>query len=84
MKRSIWADDYLNLRKSLKKIRKEANQTQKELTITLDKPRTYVTKYELVDRNLDFLEVIKVCGACDIKPSAFIKRFIKTNKNTTS
>ncbi len=55
MKRSIWTEEYNHLRKALKRIRLEGNLTQYELADLLQKPRTYVTKYENADRNLDFV-----------------------------
>ena len=82
MKRSIWADEYLELRKILKSIRQQANLTQLELADLLEKPRTYVTKYENADRNLDFIEIIKVCLACQKDPRIFLDEFIKKSKIT--
>ena len=61
-------------------MRKQARLTQLELSQILDKPRTYVTKYENADRNLDFIEVIKICHACKVAPSTFIRNFIKQAK----
>ena len=76
MKRSIWSEEYKTLRVLLREIRKKADLTQKQLAEILDKPRTYVTKYETADRNLDFVEVVKVCEACNIDPVRFLEEFI--------
>lgn len=77
MKRSIWDKEYNALRKALKKLRKDQGLSQLELANILDKPRTYVTKYETADRNLDFVEVIKVCKALNSDPISFIKVYLK-------
>jgi len=77
MRRSIWTDEYQKLRKALKNMRVEAHLNQKDLAILLDKPRTFVTKYENADRNLDLLEVIKVCKACNKDPLAFLKQLLQ-------
>ena len=75
MKKSIWEDSYTKLRKELKKIRKKTGLTQIQLAEKLEKPQSYVSKYEIGDRNLDFIEVLNVCKACDVKPEDFMKKF---------
>jgi len=74
MKKSIWDDSYNKLRKELKRIRKNAGLTQKQLAELLEKPQSYVSKYEIGDRNLDLIEFINVCKACNEKPEVFIDR----------
>ena len=74
MKKSIWEEGYTKLRKELRKIRKQAGFTQKQLSEKLNKPQSYVSKYEIGDRNPDFLEVIEICVACDELPEVFIKK----------
>lgn len=73
MKKSIWDDSYKNLRKELKKIRKKAGLTQVQLADLLEKPQSYVSKYEIGDRNLDLIEFINVCKACNEKPEKLMK-----------
>ena len=76
MKRIIWDDEYNALRKALKKLRKNHGLSQLELSKIIDKPRTFVTKYETADRNLDFVEVIKICKACEKDPIEFLKEYL--------
>lgn len=45
----------------LRKIRKERNITQEELSERLGKHRTFVTKYESGDRRLDVFELQAIC-----------------------
>ncbi|MCB0744680.1 MAG: helix-turn-helix transcriptional regulator [Ignavibacteriae bacterium] len=75
MKKSIWDDHYSKLRKELKKIRKRAGLTQIQLAEKLEKPQSYVSKYEIGDRNLDFIEVIYVCNACNENPENLLNMF---------
>lgn len=80
MKKSIWHKDYLTLRKALRKMRKNNDLTQTELAEKLDKPQSFVAKYENGDRNLDLLEIIKICDACDTPTEKFIKGLLKRLK----
>lgn len=75
MKRSIWHSDYQTLRQVLKQIRLEAGFTQTELALKLEKPQSFVAKYENGDRNLDFLEVMDICQLCGVSVESFIKRY---------
>ena len=43
---------------ALVRIRKEAELTQQQLAKKLDKPQSYVSKYETGERTLDMIEVI--------------------------
>ncbi len=74
MKRSIWHDDYIKLRDLLKSMRLEQGLTQVQLAKKLDKPQSFVAKYECGDRNLDFIEVIKVCECCDTDIQTLLKQ----------
>ena len=77
MKKSIWDHNYTVLRKELKSIRQKANLTQTQLAVLLEKHQSHVAKYELGDRNLDYLEVINVCNLCAVVPEDFMKTFRK-------
>lgn len=76
MRRSIWTENYIELRKALKEIRVSNNLSQLELSKLLDKHRTYVTKYENAERNIDFIEVLKICKACKVDPHEFLKKVL--------
>lgn len=71
MKKSIWEESYNLLRKELRLIRKGAGLTQLQLAKKLEKNQSYVSKYEIGDRNLDYIEVIYVCKACNENPDKF-------------
>ena len=74
MKKSVWQEKYKKLSSELRAIRTAAGYTQVQLAEKLDKPQSYVSKYESGERNLDFLEVLAVCEACQTEPSELIKR----------
>ena len=61
---NAWDPKRQQVRDFLKKLRKNAGLTQTQLAQMLDKPQSYVSKYELGERKLDFVETIEVCEAC--------------------
>jgi transcriptional regulator with XRE-family HTH domain len=73
MKKSVWQKSYTNLAMALKEMRLKADLTQKMLADKLEKPQSYVSKYENGDRYLDFIEVIAVCKACNCAPTQLIE-----------
>ena len=81
MKKSIWHKDYLTLREALKAMRKDNDLTQTKLAEKLDKPQSFIAKYENGDRNLDLLEIIKICEACNTSTEKFIKDLLKQLQN---
>jgi len=72
MKKSLWQKKYESLRSALKKMRLEVGLTQVQLSIKLDKPQSFVSKYENGERNVDFLEVLEICEACGSDPVKLI------------
>jgi len=63
---------------ALRELRREFDITQSELARLLDKPQSYVSKYESGEKRLDFLEVRSICMALGISLSDFVLRFEKT------
>ncbi len=60
---------------------KRKKLTQVELSKLLNKPQSYVSKYEIGDRNVDVIELISICHACEIQPTTFIKNLNKKLQN---
>lgn len=59
----------------LRKIRLEADLRQQDLAERLNRPQSFVSKYESGERRLDLLEVRAICEACDTSLPAFVRRF---------
>ncbi len=74
MKKSVWQEKYKTLATELGEIRKSLGLTQSQLAKKLDKPQSYVSKYESGDRYLDFIEVLAVCEACNADPVQLIQK----------
>ena len=68
---------YGRFRALLRKVREEAGLSQTALAKKLGKPQTFVSKSELGERRIDFLETIDFCAACGVAVSAFSARLEK-------
>ena len=68
---------YTRFRSVLRQIREEAGLSQGELARKLGKPQTFVSKSELGERRVDFLEVAAICAACRVSVNQFHQRVSK-------
>lgn len=68
---------YGRFRALLRKIREEAGLSQTELAQKLGKPQTFVSKSEIGERRIDFLETLDFCAACDVAMERFVSRLEK-------
>lgn len=68
---------YGRFRALLRKVREEAGLSQTALAKKLGKPQTFVSKSELGERRVDFLETIDFCAACGVAVSVFSARLEK-------
>ncbi|WP_108944145.1 helix-turn-helix domain-containing protein [Shewanella halifaxensis] len=66
-----------SLRNALKVMRKTAGLNQSQLAQKLDKPQSFVSKYESGERQLRILELEQVCIACGTTAHEFLKDFSK-------
>lgn len=53
-------------RELLRQIRVDAGLTQVQLAEELGKPQSYVSKAEMGERRLDFIETLDFCKACGV------------------
>ncbi len=58
----------------LKSIRVEAGLNQEDLARRLNKPQSFISKYESGERRLDLLEISHLCTAVGISLSRFAER----------
>jgi transcriptional regulator with XRE-family HTH domain len=56
----------------LKGARLAANLNQEDLAARLNRPQSYVSKYESGERRLDVIEYLEVCAALGISPHDII------------
>ncbi len=75
MKKSIYSGQHKKLLELLKKIRKDAGYTQVQLAEKLNKPQSFVSKYESGERRLDLVELNNLCLLLKIPLVDFVGMF---------
>lgn len=61
----------------LKSYREQKSITQVELAARLDKPQSYISKFESGERRLDFVEVLEICEVIGVEPEQLISDYQK-------
>ncbi len=59
----------------LKELRQNSELTQKEVACRLKRPQSYVSKYELGERRLEFIETAEICDALGVDLAEFARLF---------
>lgn len=77
MEKSLFTAEYRLLCRLLREKRKEAGLTQVDVANRLEVPQTYISKWELGGRRLDFLQVRQYCKAIGITLAEFVADFEK-------
>lgn len=77
MGRGIETGQYLAVRELLRELRETAALRQEDIAKELSVPQSFVSKYESGERQLDIVELRKVCRALNISLREFVSRFEK-------
>ncbi len=72
---TIWTERHSLLRAKLREMRTSYKLTQATLAQRLQKPQSYVSKYESGERNLDLIEIHDICLACGVRLVDFIAQY---------
>jgi transcriptional regulator with XRE-family HTH domain len=75
--KSNFTQDYALFREMLKSLRLERGRTQADLSSALGMPQSFVSKYEMGERRLDFVEVARICNELDKPLPEFAEEFSK-------
>lgn len=75
MKTELWSEREQAFRNELKSLRKQAGYNQSELATKLNKPQSFVSKYESGERQLRFQEIELICLVCGSSMSEFSASF---------
>lgn len=70
-----WDSQRLVFQQLIRELRNNASLTQAELAELLDKPQSYVSKYESGERRLDVIELCEVCKQCNASLDSFCLKF---------
>ena len=73
MARSRGSRLQVRLREVLTSYRQTAGLTQAALAKRLDRPQSFVSKYEAGERRLDVVELIEICSVLDCEPSDVVR-----------
>lgn len=73
--RKICESEKDKVRILLRFLREKTGMRQVDLAQRLDRPQSFVSKYESGERNLDFVEVREVCLALGIPLVDFVRHF---------
>lgn len=74
MQKSLRSPRQKQLQTLLAAARKDRNLTQAELAERLNKPQSFVAKYENGERRIDVIEFIDITAAIDIQPVDILDR----------
>lgn len=75
MRKTIATPEHERLVQLLRLLRTEAGLTQAEVAERLDRPQSFVSKFEAGQRRLDLIELRTLCGALGVDLLKFVKRF---------
>lgn len=78
MPNSMHSQKYQIFREMLVDARLKSGLTQMQLAQKINKPQSYVSKYERGERRLDFTEFIEVVIAFKMNINVFIERYQKS------
>ncbi|MGE0765571.1 MAG: helix-turn-helix domain-containing protein [Hyphomicrobiaceae bacterium] len=78
MRDTLRSPRQIKLRKLLRDLREKSGLTQADVAARLDKPQSFVAKYEGGERRLSAIEFIDVVRALDLEPVAVLRQLIKT------
>jgi transcriptional regulator with XRE-family HTH domain len=81
MPKALFTERYVQFRQELLAQRARAGLTQAQLSKKLNKPQSFVAKYENGERRLDVIEFIDVAAALGFDPSRSIRRLAKPSKS---
>jgi transcriptional regulator with XRE-family HTH domain len=74
MKKTIHNSEYGKLISLLIELRKHNDITQIELAKKINKPQSFVSKYETGERRIDVIEFLEISKAIKANPIKIIKR----------
>lgn len=75
MHKSIHSPSQRKLQRLFRQVRQGAGLRQIDLAKLLQKPQSFVSKYEAGERRLDLLELRQVCQAVGVSLVNFVERF---------
>lgn len=72
MKKSVHSPQQIMLQSMLRDARVSAGLTQYDLADKLERPQSFVSKFESGDRRLDVIELLTILRAIGVAPADFV------------
>jgi transcriptional regulator with XRE-family HTH domain len=79
---SVFSARFRRLRELLIEARRKAGLTQIDLAQKLNKPQSFVSKYELGERRLDVVEFLEVSEALGINAEKVLRQLARTGQSS--
>jgi predicted transcriptional regulator len=76
VKKTIHSKESAKLSAALRAAREAAGMTQQQVAKELDKPQSFVAKYELGERRLDVIEFLKITRLLNANPTKILKSLL--------
>lgn len=73
-RKSAFTAEYKRLCTLLREARDKAGLTQQQVARRLNRPQSYVSKYESGERRLDVIEFIRISKALELMPDSILKK----------
>ena len=80
MKRTIYSKENQHFLDLMIQARVKMGVTQAELAKRLEKPQSFVSKYEKGERRLDVIEFVTVCKTLKVDPRKIFNRVLRLMK----
>ena len=77
MQKTIHSQHSVLIREALKRVREDADLTQRALCKLLGKEHTFISKCELGERRVDIAEFYWICKACNADPTEEAQALMK-------
>lgn len=79
MVKSTFSEKYALFRQLLIEARQKKGLTQSQVAETLNKPQSFVSKYESGERRIDLIEFLEVAQVLGVPPYEFLRKLEKQN-----
>lgn len=77
LNKTVHSEAQAAFRSLLLSARKAAGLTQHDVAVRLNKPQSFVAKYERGERRIDVIEFLSVARALDADPLTLLRRLLK-------
>jgi transcriptional regulator with XRE-family HTH domain len=78
--KSVHTRNYRAFLELLIKARKGAGVTQEQLARRLNRPQSFISKYENGERRVDVIELLQILQSIGVEPMSFLRKIVKSSR----